>query len=116
MPRAKNCSNSRFCFVSLPTLQKIPHGGRRLAAANRSLEAFDSGLDRHPQRQVLPRTDQLLLQANGTRRTRHEPVEPSADRIIQVAIAHHLVDQSPRMRLRCGEIFAEQEDLASSSQ
>jgi hypothetical protein len=67
-------SRSRHCFALLLTLKKIAHCGRRFAAFNRPLEAFDSRLDRCPEWHVLPRTDQLLLQANGTWRTRKQLV------------------------------------------
>src|SRR6266849_5781982 len=110
------CESSRFLGLAcLPALEKIAHRGRRLAASNRCLEAFDSRLDRGAEWHVLPQADQLLLQTDGARRTRKQLVEPPSDRVIQVAVAHQLVDQSPRMRFLCRKIFAEQKDLAGPS-
>src|SRR5215475_6730313 len=60
---------SRYCLARLLTRKKIAHCGCRLPAVDRSLEACNSCLDRHPEWHILPQTDQLLLQANGTWRT-----------------------------------------------
>src|SRR6266852_5836049 len=60
-------SRSRHSLACLLTFEKIVHCGRRLAASNSCREAFDSCLDRCPKWHVFPRTDQLLLQANGPR-------------------------------------------------
>ena len=102
--RLLGAPRSRYRLACRLTLEKIVHCGRRLAASNSCREASDSGLDRRLKWHVLPRTDQLFLQANCRWRTRHQLVQPPRDRIIQLAAAHQLIDQSPRIRLLCRKI------------